>query len=259
MIQDTGLPLPLRIYDKLFGGVVADSIRYTKEYESEFSYEGKQVAYDVLKNHQTLLDMDDESDDAFVEFYSGMLSSNIKKIDSIEVLINQKQFMLAYTLLNEFVDTNNIEYNYKFVFTYYIKLMLWGADSLENSDKDELLAIAYENPLLGGKSIYMARTILNLEVNDEPLSSSSRLMQTKKTQKEIILNIYPNPTSNLVHIVLSNSSLAEEIQLSDITGRICSKVSDANQMTTSQFLPGVYFLRVKYESYTWNERLIINR
>jgi Secretion system C-terminal sorting domain len=258
-LEEVDPPITLRVRNDLFGGVVADSIRYTQEYESEFRYEGKQVVFDVLKNHPTLLDMDDESDDAFIEFYSEMLSSNIKIIDSIEVLIHQKQFMLAYTLLNEFVDTNTIESNYKKVFGYYIKLMLWGADSIDDTDRDELLAIAYENPLLGGKSIYMARTILNLEVNDEPLSSSSRLMQPKKTQKEIILNIYPNPTSNLVHIVLSNSSLAEEIQLSDITERICSKVSDANQMTTSQFLPGVYFLRIKYESYTWNERLIINR
>ena len=258
-LEDEDPPITLRVRNDLFGGVVADTVRYTAEFENEFRYESKQVVYDVLKNHPTLLDMNDESDDAFVEFYSDMLSSNIKKIDSLEVLINQKQFELAHTLLNEFVDTNTIEYNYKFVFTYYIKLMLWGEDSLDDGDSEELLTIANENPILGGKSIYMARTILNLEVNDEPLSSSSRLMQSKKTQKEITLNIYPNPSNNIVNVLLSNSSIAEEIQLSDITGRVCSKLSDANQMSTSQFLPGVYFLRVKYESYTWYERLIIHR
>jgi Secretion system C-terminal sorting domain len=258
-MEDDDPPFNLRIRNELFGGVVADSIRYTQEYESEFRYEGKQVVFGVLKNHPALLDMDDESDDAFVEFYSGMLSSNIKKIDSIETLIDQKQFMLAYTLLNEFVDTNTIEYNYKFVFSYYIKLMLWGADSLDDSDKDELLAIAYENPLLGGKSIYMARTILNLEIRDEPLSSSSRLMQPKTEAKDITLNVFPNPAGDLVNVKLSNALVPQEILIFDITGRMSAVFSNTNQVHTAFLIPGVYFLKVKYENYTWNEYLIINR
>lgn len=196
---------------------------------------------------------------SITNFYSSALSSSIKKIDSLEVLINQKQFELAHTLLNEFVDTNTIESNYKKIFSYYIKLMLWGTDSIDDGDKEELNAIANDHPLLGGKSIYMARTILNLEVNDNPLSSSSRIMQPKQSDEQITLRVYPNPANETVYVMLSNNLPVEEIMIRDVTGRLCSKSFSTTLINTSKLMPGVYFLNVKSGDHFWIQSLIINR
>ena len=104
-----------------------------------------------------------------------------------------------------------------------------------------------------------ARTILNLEVNDEPLSSSSRLMQPKIEEKDVTLNVFPNPAGDLVNVQLSNASVPQEIGIFDITGRMSAVFTNTTQVNTAFLMPGVYFIKVKYENYTWNEYLIINR
>lgn len=104
-----------------------------------------------------------------------------------------------------------------------------------------------------------ARTILNLEVNDEPLSSSSRLMQPKIEEKDVTLNVFPNPAGDLVYVRLSNDLVPQEIYIFDITGRISIVCSNTSQVNTTFLMQGVYFLKVKHDNYTWNERLIISR
>ncbi|MBK7967054.1 MAG: hypothetical protein IPK10_18470 [Bacteroidetes bacterium] len=45
MIQDTGLPLPLKVRNETFGGIVTDSSRYPENYYSEFRYLARQMAF----------------------------------------------------------------------------------------------------------------------------------------------------------------------------------------------------------------------
>ena len=219
MIQDTGLPLTLRIRNETFGGIVSDSIRYPDDYYDEFRYNARQMAFSILKKNPDLIVMDDDSDTSFVSFYNESLESNINKIDSLETLLSKRQFVEADTLLNHFTDTNNIEHNYKRVYKLYIKQQLYGDTSFSSTNLDELNAIAYEHPLTAGLAVFVARNMLKLEVHDGELSSS-RMMNPTRLEVAKKLLLYPNPAQDYLRIKLNGSDKIEEINILDITGRI---------------------------------------
>ena len=256
--EDPGVPLNLRIRNETFGGIVADTIRYPENYHSEFKYIARQIAFSILKKNPDLIEMDDDSDTSFVSFYNETLTSNINKIDSLETLLANKSYAAADTLLNHFIDTNNIEYNYKRVYRIYIKLKIYGDTSLTETELDELNAIAYENPLIYGKAVFIARNILRLEIHDEEISSA-RLMNPNKSITERKLLIYPNPAREYVKIEIAGIEIAYNILVTDIAGRIIFIGNQLNIINTSSFSPGIYFIKTIYDGGSLNGSFIINR
>ena len=244
--------------NETFGSIVTDSSRYPENYYSEFRYLARQMAFSLLKKNPDLIVMDDASDTSFVSFYNETMASNINKIDSLETLLANKSYAAADTLLNYFVDTNNIEYNYKRVYRIYIKLKIYGDTSLTETESDELNAIAYENPLIYGKAVFIARNILRLEIYDEELSSA-RLMNPNKNITESKLLIYPNPAREYVKIEITGIEKVYSILVSDITGRIIFSGNQSNIINTSSFSPGIYFVKTIYDGGSLNGSFIINR
>ena len=244
--------------NETFGSIVTDSSRYPENYQSEFRYLARQMTFSILKKNPDLIVMDDDSDTSFVSFYNETLTSNINKIDSLETLLANKAYVAADTLLNYFVDTNNIEYNYKRVYRIYIKLKIYGDTSLTETELDELNAIAYENPLIHGKSVFIARNILRLEIYDKELSSA-RLMNPNKNIKEGKLLIYPNPAREYVKIEIAGIERIYSILITDITGRIIFSGNQLNVINTSSFSPGIYFVKTIYDGGSLNGSFIINR
>ena len=244
--------------NETFGSIVTDSSRYPENYHSEFKYIARQIAFSILKKNPDLIEMDDDSDTSFVSFYNETLSSNINKIDSLETLLANKAYVAADTLLNYFVDTNNIEYNYKRVYRIYIKLKIYGDTSLTETELDELNAIAYENPLIYGKAVFIARNILRLEIHDEEISSA-RLMNPNKSITERKLLIYPNPAREYVKIEIAGIEIAYNILVTDIAGRIIFIGNQLNIINTSSFSPGIYFIKTIYDGGSLNGSFIINR
>ena len=258
MIQDTGLPLTLRIRNETFGGIVSDSIRYPDGYHDEFRYNARQMAFSLLKKNPDLIEMDDDSDTSFVSFYNLTLESNINKIDSLETLLSKRLFVEADTLLNHFTDTNHIEYNYKRVYKLYIKQQLYGDTSLSNSNLDELYEIAYQHPLIGGLAVFVARNMLNLEVHDGELSSS-RMMQPFKVKTKDKLLLYPNPANQYVRLKYTGEESISKVSILDITGREIFTVLNSDFIDTSTLTTGLYYVRANVEGNWFNGTFVISR
>lgn len=255
---DYGNTMTLRKRNETFGSVVADTVRYMEEFAQEFRYLAREAVFKTLRKHPGLMVRDDDSDTSFVNFYTTMLGSNTYLIDSLQTLINNRQFVEADTLLARFTEENDQEYNYKKVYAATILWMVNGEEAIDDVLREELDAIAHQHPVYGGYAVYLARNLLQLEIYDAPLSSS-RLMAPKKTISQRKLNVYPNPANEYIEVTFNDRSIPEEIILRDLTGRICSTLLNSAIVNTTTLFPGIYFVEVMAKGEKHNANIVVAR
>jgi hypothetical protein len=255
--DDPEIPIDLTARNLNYGGVVADSNRYPEAIHDEIRYTNRLIVYKLLKKYPALLNFDDPSDTSFVNFYNSNLTGNLNKIDSIEKLLNARSLAAADSVLQYFDYSNTIEYNYKKVYSLYLKINVWGDTSLTESDWDELHAIAYENPLTGGKAVFVARNILRLEVDDKLEENYRQLNRKHKSNNQ--LKIHPNPASAVVYIQLTETEKIDLVQVIDITGRMVVEQHNANEISVNILSSGIYLIQAKHKGEMYNEKLVINK
>ncbi len=254
-------PINAKTRNDLFGGIVNDTARYEEEYYNQFRYLARQAVYQTLKEFPDLLEMDDDADNDFQEFYQSQINSNINKIDSVETLFSENKLTEAAALLSNFEDTNAIESYYKYVYLAYLNYIANGDSVLSPSDSSILLEIANLNSLTGGKAVFVARNMLNLEIEDE-LSSSLRMQQIKnnsKYEKPSNLKVFPNPASVSVHVEISNGVIPERTDFFDLAGRICFTHFGSGDINVSKLQPGFYFLKAEANGKLYFGNLILKR
>lgn len=72
----------------------------------------------------------------------------------------------------------------------------------------------------------------------------NRTLSTDSFFKENI-EVYPNPTSNIININIKNNLKIEAIQITDINGRIIKETKETtNSINTSELNTGIYFLKI---------------
>ena len=63
------------------------------------------------------------------------------------------------------------------------------------------------------------------------------------------LNLYPNPTNNLINVVISSNRVIDNISLFNVDGKQIYKASNLNVVNSSvnllNYAPGVYFMRIE--------------
>ena len=238
-----------------------DTARYEETYYNQFRYLARQAVYQTLKEFPELLEMDDEADDDFQEFYQSLNSSNINKIDSVETLFSENKLDEAAALLSNFEDTNDIESNYKYVYLAYLNYIANGDSVLSPSDSSILLEIANLNSLTDGKAVFVARNMLNLEIEDE-LSSSLRMQQIKNSSKKeepSKLKVFPNPASVSVHVEISNGVIPERTDFYDLAGRVCFTHFGPGDINVSKLQAGFYLLKAEANGMSYFGNLILKR
>jgi hypothetical protein len=90
---------------------------------------------------------------------SGQASQNIKRIIKIENAITEQDFNLANAQMSGFTPSNTVEQNYK----DYLTVLLAVDNPVRTAtqpEKNILIAIAQQNPRVGGPSVYLARAYL---------------------------------------------------------------------------------------------------
>ncbi|MBK9636487.1 MAG: T9SS type A sorting domain-containing protein [Bacteroidetes bacterium] len=244
MRLNTGVPLSLNIRNELFGAVVADSARYDENYQSGFRYNGKVITYKVLKSDTSLIDMDDESDASFIDFYYSMKQSNLEKYDSIAVLISQREYSNAAAILAGINDTNEQEEYLSAFYNLYLTKIVFDS-TLSAQDSSFLLDMAYSHSLLYGDAVYLARNVLFLEIHDVTLESNLRRAVFSKQLDEIKLLIQPNPASVYSQIRLNDELFSGRIQLFDVNSNLSmDKVIINGFLDVKSLLQGIYFVKV---------------
>jgi len=78
--------------------------------------------------------------------------------------------------------------------------------------------------------------------------------------ESVSMNIFPNPTSDLVHIDLGNNQNSFNLQLFDISGRKMLEINDFHSkeaVSVSNLPKGIYFLRGTSKSQNFESKLVI--
>jgi hypothetical protein len=81
----------------------------------------------------------------------------------------------------------------------------------------------------------------------------------EKRNQQTDLNIYPNPSSDILYLKLPDGFTNElEIEVTSITGRIVYRnTGDNTEIDVSAFQKGVYIIRVKLDRKVFVRRFLI--
>ncbi len=91
-------------------------------------------------------------------------------------------------------------------------------------------------------------------------AQEGRTQQSSKLQETTIegLSFYPNPVSNGKVYISSKSSLAKEIIIFDIVGKIVLQTTiSSKELNVSSLSPGIYMIKIKEGEATATRKLII--
>ncbi|MBK6521543.1 MAG: T9SS type A sorting domain-containing protein [Sphingobacteriaceae bacterium] len=79
--------------------------------------------------------------------------------------------------------------------------------------------------------------------------------------KNVILNsdvvVYPNPAKDIVNVELPANTIAEKMEIMDVTGRIVLSTDNSNSLNTSSITKGIYLLKVSSGNSTIQKQVII--
>lgn len=95
---------------------------------------------------------------------------------------------------------------------------------------------------------------LNLSAQDNKAQQPSKLQDTTIEG----LSFYPNPVSNGKVYITSKSSLAKDIIIFDIIGKIVLQTTiSSKELNISSLSPGIYMIKIKEGEATATRKLII--
>ena len=252
--------------EKLIGRIIRDEIKYNFN-QNENRYRSLQYAYGYLKNDRKNLSLGTTDDKIYKEFYMKISNTNIGYFDSIRTLFNSGEIIKAIRFNSTIIDTNLIESNQKTINDILLNTVAMhiNPDSVQN---EILRVIAYQKPNIAGNSVYTARAMLGLIIDDrtEDESSSNKSLDINSFEKnESSYKVYPNPAKEQI-IVEINSVLNSNdyIEIYDIYGKLIERVSlKSNNKTfisVSNLNTGIYLYRIKNnDQIVKSDKLVIIR
>lgn len=75
------------------------------------------------------------------------------------------------------------------------------------------------------------------------------------------IQVYPNPASDFVNVVIDKTMLGSELKITDVTGRVVMAVqlqTTNYKLETTRFERGVYFIEVKTRGSEWKQKLVLD-
>ena len=241
-----------------FGPLVADTIRYESEYFTQFNYLSKRLLYDLILKDESLVDMGDNSDATFQEFFAVLSTSNMNEFNILRKYIYDGDFDSAITIIESISDTNDLETILKGVYTTICSNEI---NETNYSPEDSVLFNDWSNInlLLGGEAILLSRINLFREVHDSIPGSGSRIMEHRSPSEknEISLFLAPNPTQSIVKI--TSNVICNKIELTDIRGKIVYSGPFTSILNINNIDPGVYVLSVFSAKLKKSKKLIVIR
>lgn len=105
-------------------------------------------------------------------------------------------------------------------------------------------------------TIFLSVFLASLTVS----AQDNKPQQPNKTQETTIegLSFYPNPVSNGKVYITSKSSLAKDVTIFDILGKVVLQSTiNSKELNVSSLSPGIYMIKIKEGELTATRKLII--
>jgi hypothetical protein len=195
--------------------------------------------------------------------------SNLKNFKSLKHYnltqnINQKLYLLESKNEN-IVTTNDFEYNQKEVNLLMLKSYMDPIYNFTESEKILIQNIAAQCPYYGGEGVYRARALASkfmLHFIDDSIacSQTSYGRTISKTQNITIdINLYPNPTGEILYLTLPNTDKINFIHIYDIQGHLKLIPTDLTtpRLNLKNLEAGMYIIEIILkDNTTFRKKLI---
>ncbi|MBL0343057.1 MAG: T9SS type A sorting domain-containing protein [Bacteroidetes bacterium] len=236
--------------DLRYSDIVEDSLSFA-DYVNEFTYKTKQYLFEKIYADTNLLIQNTSKDSIFNDFYLSYKVTNLGLFVRVDSLIEAGNLDAAYTLNNSIADTNQIETNQKAINGILVTKVL--RDSVLNeSDSTTLQEIAIQDPILGGKAVFMARAILFEEIHDvlPALRTSAQppILPIPKAKKSSFA-LVPNPATDRCEIRFLNMEHDFILEIRNSVGqliyykKIAAKTSSF-EIALTQINSGFYLVSI---------------
>ncbi|MBP6511309.1 MAG: T9SS type A sorting domain-containing protein [Bacteroidia bacterium] len=226
-----------------YSGLVFDSIRFDGTYASQLLYEHKQSCFKYFDLDSSLLE-GDGNDTMYRYVFNQLKSSNIGNVQNVIKKAKVGEYLLSNDLNEVIEDTNHFETLAKDVMSIYLNSKI-NSTVFNAEDTATLTEIAYQNYLIGGEAVFLARAMLRLEIEDGPLGEA-RMMNpnVKKTSRNF--TIQPNPAFDLIFLKYSDEENLQHIIITDNTGREIVKRDRTSYLSISGLNSGIYFVILQF-------------
>lgn len=188
------------------------------------------------------------------DFYYSKIDENIGKLRDLEDKIEEHDYITAEALKNQIAAENTVEQASKEVLSLYLKHEQGVFDS---NDSLDLLMWAHSCYNLYGKAVLMAQVLHNSMNNisllfDEDCPESLPRSASLTSVKDIVLDLYPNPNSDILYVISNHDDLKEaKIILYSLEGALIfeGKIDflsglDLNDISLAK---GVYLVELQFE------------
>ena len=153
------------------------------------------------------------------------------------------------SIINNLPSRNNTTSGY-YADAFEQALNLIGENSI---DEQKLNVLANMCPIEAGEAVYLSRQILvtlghnniydDIAVCDRPNSAPR---SSASSSEEKIISTYPNPTSGVIHFDTKEN--ITNVWLSGATNTFTKVNMIDNRIDLSNYLPGMYLLKIEMES-----------
>lgn len=251
--------------EKQFGAIMRDEKSYDA-YEETYKQYDNEYAYLVFKYDNDWLTLG--ADDAdYQNWYDSIETSNIGDLLAVRELADSMLMMTSQAQWDESlvkakadiaaISPNKvIETNEQTVMSIYLKSFAVDTFELNKADSAALFNIAYQMGSEGGIGVYMARIMLNLDVDLGESNKTDDLFLTEQGGEEPRgFTLYPNPAKDEVNVLFNGYEEGEKIsfEIFDIVGRksIDKQVYLSGNLiiiNTSNLEKGIYLYRIDTDS-----------
>jgi uncharacterized protein affecting Mg2+/Co2+ transport len=214
-------------------------------------YYEKIIFYTGLSKNPSLLNLGTSEDILYQALYNNLMNSNIGKFATIDDLIRSKDYSQANGIIDQVIEENIVEYYKKTVSKIIVDKEL-GNRELTPDEKSTLESIAFESGMYGGESVYIARAILRIFVDEDNSTSRKKApdFYTKgKSAKTNIIQkqyLYPNPSNEKgICSFPKNGEDRKLIRVTDVYGKIVKSLiwvenQELFSFNVTDLLPGLY-------------------
>ena len=164
----------------------------------------------------------------------------------------------------------NTVFAYRFRFA---KSKRFGKSDSPEADRATLLTIAAQCPYMGGDAVFKARALCALfddgAYNDAALCAAQSVLwrvqhpkNKANTTTELTIKVYPNPSTSIIFIDMSEVVDNEVVTVIDMLGRVlhAETLHDRQNMLQLDLPNGIYLLRIADNSHSIsNQKIIINK
>ncbi len=219
------------------------------EFAQENQFYNKEFTYNNLDDNPALMNSGSAQDAWLQQFYNAEKTGNTGKIKDVKDYIAIKDKQQAQLKNLSIVDNTLLLQNLKLANTIYLNHYFEvDTPTVDSLTLLQLYNLAYQNGIQGGEGVYMARAMLNLDVEDAVNVMRMAQSQTSKKDNDVFAcKVYPNPSTGIFYVsYLLDVNKTGNFVLTDATGRNLKEVklnqnSSLLKIDFTSYEGGVYY------------------